>query len=397
MQFCLSLLTQSDYENEKETLQRFLAEKNQLEVEHIKSIIFTDGVGKEVLQDLSVSDTLVSLLRPKLTWQEYLNEFDEFFAKHFILMFDGPTYLLLPARQSYMSAALTLKSLEYLGDDVIPYAYQDNQFIQIKVEQIAPKKDLKYLLVHFLKHHDYVSALGIIKQDDFLKSAKNQEYAQAIHWAIKAMVKRTNCDFTRAIECWEQTEIIWREQPQLGSNTLQILDRLAGQGQISEREKIHELIRQVLLRLHTGDISGFLTRMYRLRELLINYIWTYISKGESRALRARLPAYEQLDCLRTEMASGKIQGHRAAYFYLKNANLAATLKLRNKSFIGHGREGFDTKDWVKAYMGGDLSIYEAIEDFEQELSFLLEDMGMHRDDNYQQISTYLWKAVRSYL
>jgi hypothetical protein len=91
----------------------------------------------------------------------------------------------------------------------------------------------------------------------------------------------------------------------------------------------------------------------------------------------------------------EIDGYYGAYFYLKSANVAGALNVRNNSFIGHSRNKVDKEELWHSYFGTSKTTFnKAKRRFIMDTALMFRDLGVELDENIMSINRFLLQLSR---
>jgi flagellar biosynthesis protein FliP len=241
----------------------------------------------------------------------------------------------------------------------------------------------------FILDHDYYAALLMVEdlpQSDLSKGLKN---------VLHMMVDRFNYAFDDAILHLQDAKKYLGEH-RLFKETETIFERLRS---TNEQEKdlalIVELYRQLDVYFDLDELPAFLIRFYRAREAVMHYLYNYAQTNQDKYRVASKSSFHKvIDEMEEKYDLWELDGYYGAYFYIKSQNVADTLKLRNNSFIGHGRTGINELKLWKEYSGYIGTTKEkAKRRFVVDTSLLLRDLGVHQDENITKLNRYLLRTV----
>jgi hypothetical protein len=154
---------------------------------------------------------------------------------------------------------------------------------------------------------------------------------------------------------------------------------------------ITELVRQLELYLDVEDTASFLIRFYRAREAVLTYIAR--DYGVERVKTGSIHAlFTDLERALEQATEPKYLG---AYFFWKSKNVTDTMDLRNRSFIGHGRNGFSEQRVWEEYSGYAMqSVPIAKRRFIRDAALMLRDLGAQHDDHIERVNSALLQLVQ---
>lgn len=242
----------------------------------------------------------------------------------------------------------------------------------------------------FIMDHDYEAALEMIKDTD------ETEETTVIKSLLQMMVDRLNFAFVDSI-AHLNTALRYMPDEAILLETKRNLELLLDNN-IKTRDlaRIVELYRHIDMYLDVDDVVSLLVRFYRVREAILFYLLqhaqtvSYVEKIKNRST-----IYEVFDELEEKYANGEINTYYGVYFYLKSANVAGALNVRNRSFIGHSRNKVDVDNLWSSYFGTSRTTHiKAKRRFMMDTLIMLRDLGATLDENIMDINRLLLRLSR---
>lgn len=249
------------------------------------------------------------------------------------------------------------------------------------------KKSWLQLFQHFIHDYNYAGALKL------LEGLENNRNTLFIKLLLEVQQLRSNFSFEKAYEKLVEGKRVYKSSNLRLLQTEIILSHLVGMRgeQQRELEQIQELYRHIKALLIKDDLPSFLTRFYRAREAVLNYIVKYGPDQEVDVdIRKTSTIYQFIDEVEDLYEKEVINRYFGVYFYIKSANVANALSVRNKSFIGHNRKPISKNSIFQEYYGTrNTKIPQATERFLGDTRIMLRDLGGALDDNLEEMNTYL--------
>lgn len=253
------------------------------------------------------------------------------------------------------------------------------------------KKSWLQLFQHFIHDYNYGAALKLL---DGLESNRQTRFIKLL---LEVQQLRENFSFEKAHEKLIEAKRIFKSSNLCLLQTEIILNHLVGlQGeQKKELEQIQELYRHIKALLLKEDFPSFLTRFYRAREAVLNYIVKYGPEKDAEVgLRKTSTIYQFIDEVEDLYEKEVINRYFGVYFYIKSSNVANALSVRNKSYIGHNRKPISKNSIFQEYYGTkNTKIPQATERFLGDTRIMLRDLGGALDDNLEEMNTYLIELI----
>lgn len=247
------------------------------------------------------------------------------------------------------------------------------------------------LFQHFIHDYNYGAALKLL---DGLESNRQTRFIKLL---LEVQQLRENFSFEKAHEKLIEAKRIFKSSNLCLLQTEIILNHLVGlQGeQKKELEQIQELYRHIKALLLKEDFPSFLTRFYRAREAVLNYIVKYGPEKDAEVgLRKTSTIYQFIDEVEDLYEKEVINRYFGVYFYIKSSNVANALSVRNKSYIGHNRKPISKNSIFQEYYGTkNTKIPQATERFLGDTRIMLRDLGGALDDNLEEMNTYLIELI----
>lgn len=246
------------------------------------------------------------------------------------------------------------------------------------------------LLQQFLHEYDYVGALKLFEGIEL-----NDE-TRFIKLLLRVQHARINFDFNDALSKLQEAKSFSSFNVRM-KDTEHILKNLTGAcgEQQMELEQIQELYRHIKVLLLKDDLPSFLIRFYRAREAVLSYIVKYGAK-ENIDIHRYSSIYKLIEQVEALFEDEKINRFFGVYFYIKSSNVANTLIVRNKSFIGHNRKPISRNAIFEEYYGAKkFKNSQAMDRFLGDTRIMLRDLGGTMDDNLELMNTYIIEAIVS--
>lgn len=253
------------------------------------------------------------------------------------------------------------------------------------------KKSWLQLFQHLIHDYNYAGALKLIE------GLERNQKTEFIKLLLEVQHLRENFNFEEAYEKFQEARRVHRSSNLKLLQTEIILQHLNGERgeQKKDLEQIQELYRHIKALLLKEDYPSFLTRFYRAREAVLNYIVKYGADEEINISKSAT-IYQFIDEVEDLYEKGKINRYFGVYFYIKSSNVANALQVRNKSFIGHNRKPISKNAIFQEYYGTkNIKIPQATERFFGDTRIMLRDLGGSLDDNLEIMNTYLIELIVS--
>jgi hypothetical protein len=252
-----------------------------------------------------------------------------------------------------------------------------------------PSKDEMYVLFsQFLGNYNYKAAGSLIED-------RTQPLWLALSHLIDMQQSRLAFDFEDAMHNWKQAKQYVTADLALDPSFLhaeKVFEVLIDTSQTVQHELalIVELFRQLEVYLEVEDTVSFLIRFYRAREAVLSYI-----AKQYGIARTRTGSIHDL-FVRLEEAFEHSENTRyiGAYLFWKSKNVSDTMNIRNRSFIGHGRQGFSESKVWEEYSGYAMqTVAVSKRRFVRDGTLMLRDLGVQRDTYFEQMNDFILKVA----
>lgn len=242
----------------------------------------------------------------------------------------------------------------------------------------------------FIIDHDYEAAL------EMTKDIEETEETTALKSLLYMMIDRLNFAFEDSLAHLKIAMMHLSDEEVL-LETKKNLELLLDKN-IKKRDlaRIVELYRHIDMYLDMDDVVSLLIRFYRVREAILFYLLQHAQTiPHTVEFAKKSTIYEVFDELEEKYSNWEIDGYYGAYFYLKSANVAGALNVRNRSFIGHSRNKVDVKTLWNSYFGTSRTTYtKAKRRFIMDTMIMLRDLGVMPDENIMDINRLLLQLIR---
>jgi hypothetical protein len=288
--------------------------------------------------------------------------------------------------------AIFLEGLQQFGDRYASLYYENNELHITHTKSEPNIRNWKREFRVFIMDHDYQTALELLRDVEQTKEVLGVKYL------LQMMIDRFNFAFEDAFKHLLQArEMISHPLLEETSDKLSLL--LSQDNKTRDINRIVELYRQLDVYIDIDDTTSFLIRFYRAREAILYYLLHHAQVVPSPVQsKKKSTIYQVVDELEQKYDNWEIDGMYGAYFYLKSQNVAQTLNVRNKSFIGHSRKGIDKKQLWHSYFGTSHATMErAKKRFFMDTSLLFRDLGNPLDENIMDINRLLIQLVSTIL
>lgn len=294
--------------------------------------------------------------------------------------------------ENLLQQAVLIEGIKTFDDQFCLYIKDEHteQSIVQQFEESPYRKSWLKLIRHFIHDFDYIGAL------ELLNGLIENDTVQHIKLLLEVQNARLNFSFQEAQEKIQQAKRLKENHLHLMQTEL-ILRNLVGENgkQQQELEQIHELYRHMKIMLLKEDFPSFLTRFYRTREALLYYIVNY-GCSEKIDLPRTSSIYQLIEKVEDLYEEGKIIRFYGAYFYLKSSNVADTLAVRNKSFIGHHRKPIHKSTIFEEYYGAKpFKNSQATDRFLGDTRIMLRDLGVTMDSNLENMNEYILTTLQN--
>lgn len=271
------------------------------------------------------------------------------------------------------------EGINQIGERFHSYLLTNNNFHVLSTNLIESNEDLLKQFQTFIYDFDYQSALRLL--DDFVDCTEKE----VIALLLQSSNLRFHFDFGQALTKLKQAKELYLHKTI--ENTTKIFETLYSYStRETELERIHELYRQMSAHLEVDDHQSFLIRFYRVREAILLFILKYIAT-DSEIKPYRTSIYELINEVEKQYDAGELQGYTGIYFYMRSQNIGDFLKVRNASFIGHGRSEIDVdKMWFTYYGMSGITIAKAERRFYLDSKLMLRDLGIQLDSNIEDMN-----------
>ncbi|KIQ94515.1 hypothetical protein LH47_01393 [Anoxybacillus thermarum] len=242
----------------------------------------------------------------------------------------------------------------------------------------------------FIIDHDYEAAL------EMMKDIEETEETIALKSLLHMMIDRLNFAFEDSLAHLKIAMMYLSDEDVLletKKNLELLLDKNMKKRDLA---RIVELYRHIDMYLDMDDVISLLIRFYRVREAILFYLLQHAQTIPYTVEFAKKSTiYEVFDELEEKYSNWEIDGYYGAYFYLKSANVAGALNVRNHSFIGHSRNKVDVKTLWNSYFGTSRTTYtKAKRRFIMDTMIMLRDLGVMPDENIMDINRLLLQLSR---
>ncbi|WP_409291265.1 hypothetical protein [Peribacillus sp. SCS-37] len=274
--------------------------------------------------------------------------------------------------------AIFLESTKQLGSRHGFLFYSEGKAEISLSRQAVSDRSLKLQVKGSLREFDFQGALELVK---------GQPAPEPLRLMLKMMVSRMNFCFSEAHQHAVECERLLKDEPAIKETRLLLEKLLSKEGREQDLALIEELYRQMEVCIEIDDMAAFLTRFYRAREAILTFLLKHGSGyQEEEPMKNNSSIYQLIEELEKRYEEGEIEEYMGAYFYLKSLNVAHTLRVRNQSFIGHGREEINSEELWHSYFGNKrASVSRVKKRFLLESNLMLRDLGAELDDNYTEL------------
>ncbi|MEY4480312.1 MAG: hypothetical protein RLZZ267_990 [Bacillota bacterium] len=250
------------------------------------------------------------------------------------------------------------------------------------------KEEMIVLFSQFLSNYNYKAARSLLED-------RKQPLWLALTHLIDMQQSRLAFDFKDAYAYWTEAKKQLSTDLSLDPSFLHAETLFAALTDTRDTAKhelalIVELFRQLEIYLEVEDTVSFLIRFYRAREAVLSYIAKHY--GIERTRTGSI--HELFKRLEVSFENEQATNYIGAYLFWKSKNVSDTMNIRNRSFIGHGRQGFSEAKVWEEYSGYAMqTVAVSKRRFIRDGSLMLRDLGVQRDDWFPQMNAFILKVA----
>lgn len=332
---------------------------------------------------------------------ESLELYDELFSS-ILHKWEWPDfYVPMDTGEPILRSTLFMEALITWGNHVKPVEIMRSSITYLTLNPILPKRRRISLMSKWLKNHDYHAIDRLLDVKYLPGQSEEKEALMPLRAIVKSLLSRLHFDFYEAKQQWQvakslfigQDLFFWEE---VDSHLRTLLN--SSNHQKRDLTRIVELYNHLLVFLESQEIPGFLTRFYRFREAVLLFIAKYAQTNETKApILYKSNIFKMIRELEERYIDWDIDGYYGAYFYNKSKNVADTLLLRNRSYVGHGRAGVTLDSIWKEYSGYvDFNSDEGVHRFLHDTTLMLRDLGIDAKNQFRHIQSFLKSRIQTF-
>ena len=288
-----------------------------------------------------------------------------------------------------VSQALFLESVNHFGERYHSIYFDDKEIISVPTFMSDHKQSVTNHLKNFILEYDYIGA------SDLAKDLKDKMDIQSIEMLIQMMRHRMNFSFEEALTLLKEVENNIGDRDVLSQTKVHLMNLISNRKQKRDLARIDELFRQINSYLEIDDLPSFLVRFYRVREAVLFYLLEHAQTEPSPVKHVkRTSIYQVFEELEEKYDCWEIDGYYGTYFWLKSSNVAKVLEERNKSFIGHTRNGIDKNQlWHSYYGSTHTTIEKSKRRFKMDTSLMLRELGIKEENTFERINKLIIELI----